>query len=431
MSIKRHKRMAVRATLAVLLLGLCAGNAAAADRILIQDRYIVVLNKPLGLKTPSVDQQASKLLSLVGGGDVIATYSTALRGFAVKMSATQAALMAALPGVKLVEQDRLMQIRGTQNGATWGLDRVDQRALPLNGSYSYPANAGQGVNVYVVDTGLNASHTEFAGRIGTGRNFAPNDDGSLGQALTDLGLNPAQLGVPLNAGALDLGTGLFEGPTDPNDTTDCNGHGTHVSGTSAGTTYGIAKKATIHSVRVLGCSGSGSNAGVIAGVDWVAANAQLPAVANMSLGGGDSDALDMAVQNAIDAGVTFVVAAGNSNADACSGSPNKLPAAITVGAATNADSRDTGYSNYGSCVDLFAPGTDITSSWIGSSSATNTISGTSMASPHVAGAAALVLGAHPSASPDDVADALLGDATLGVLSNVGSGSPNALLYVVH
>ncbi|TJY62895.1 S8 family peptidase [Sinimarinibacterium sp. CAU 1509] len=431
MSIKRRKRATIRAALAVLLLGLSAGNAAAAERILIQDRYIVVLNQPSGLIVPSLDTQIRSLVSMVGGGEVIATYGTALRGFAVKMSAAQAGLMAALPGVKLVEQDSLMQARGTQTGATWGLDRVDQRALPLNGSYSYPTNAGQGVNVYVVDTGLNASHTEFAGRIGNGRNFAPNDDGTLGQALTDFGLNPAQLGVPLNVGALDLGSGLFEGPTDPNDTTDCNGHGTHVSGTTAGTTYGVAKKAKIHSVRVLGCSGSGSNAGVIAGVDWVAANAQLPAVANMSLGGGDSAALDMAVQNAIDAGVTFVVAAGNSNADACSGSPNKLPAAITVGAATKADSRDTGYSNYGSCVDLFAPGTDITSSWIGSSSATNTISGTSMASPHVAGAAALVLSAHPSATPADVVDTLLGDATLGVLSNVGSGSPNTLLYVVH
>ncbi len=431
MSIKRYTRATIRAALAVLLLGLSAGNAVAADRILIQDRYIVVLNTPSGLFAPSLDRQIKSLVSLVGGGEVIATYGTALRGFAVKMSAPQAALMAALPGVKLVEQDSLMLARGTQSGATWGLDRVDQRALPLNGSYSYPSNAGQGVNVYVIDTGLNAAHTEFAGRVGNGRNFAPNDDGSLGQILTDLGIHPAQLGVPLNIGALDLGTGLFEGPTDPNDTTDCNGHGTHVSGTTAGTTYGIAKKATIHAVRVLGCSGSGSNAGVIAGVDWVAANAQLPAVANMSLGGGDSDALDLAVQNAIDAGVTFVVAAGNSNADACSGSPNKLPAAITVGASTSADSRDTGYSNYGSCVDLFAPGTDITSSWIGSSSATNTISGTSMASPHVAGAAALVLGATPSASPADVTDALLGDATLGALSNVGSGSPNALLYVVH
>lgn len=406
--------------------------AAAADRILIQDQYIVVLKKPTGLLAKTLDQQVRGLLSLIGGGDVLIQYEHALRGFSIRMTERQAALMARLPGVVLVEQDTLVSASATQSGATWGLDRVDQRSLPLNASYSYPNHRGQGVHVYVIDTGLNASHTEFSGRIGTGRNFAPNDDGLLGQVLTDLGLNPAQLGLPLNLAVVDiLGTHLFSGETDATDTTDCNGHGTHVAGTAVGTTYGVAKAATVHPVRVLGCSGSGSNSGVIAGVDWVAANATLPAVANMSLGGGDSEALDIAVQNAIDSGITFVVAAGNSNADACSGSPNKVADAITVGASTASDSRDTGYSNYGACVDLFAPGTSITSAWIDSSTDTNTISGTSMASPHVAGAAALVLGSSPGASPDDVADTLLGNASLGKLSSVGSGSPNALLYVAH
>ncbi len=178
---------------------------------------------------------------------------------------------------------------------------------------------------------------------------------------------------------------------------------------------------------MLGCNGSGSNSGVIAGIDWVTANAQLPAVANMSLGGGDSAALDTAVQNAIASGVTFAVAAGNDNANACSGSPNKVPEAITVGSTTNTDARSS-FSNFGACVDIFAPGSDITSAWYNGNTATSTISGTSMASPHVAGAAALVLGADPSASPDEVADAIVGNATLGQVTNPGSGSPNALLY---
>ncbi|MGH8444344.1 MAG: S8 family peptidase, partial [Solimonas sp.] len=301
----------------------------------------------------------------------------------------------------------IMTASGTQSSATWGIDRVDQTALPLDGLYHYPDQGGQGVNVYIIDTGLNAAHVEFTNRVVPGQNFAPNRGGLL-------------------CNLLGLGC-----QTDPANTTDCNGHGTHVTGTSAGTTYGIAKKATIHPVRVLGCNGSGSTSGVIAGVDWVAANRVLPAVANMSLGGGDSAALDDAVENAIAQGVTFVVAAGNDNANACSGSPNKVPAAITVGASTTADSRDTSYSNFGSCVDLFAPGTGITSAWYSSNTATNTISGTSMATPHVTGAIALLLGANPGLTPAQATDELLGDATLGVLSNVGSGSPNALLYVRH
>ncbi|MEQ1439370.1 S8 family peptidase [Fontimonas sp. SYSU GA230001] len=383
-----------------------AGQAAATQPI--QNQYIVTLAPP-AVAMPGaladVAQQAQGLLAQVGGGTVLATYTHALRGFSVRMSAVQADVLSRLPGVLAVEQDQWIRATAVQTGATWGLDRIDQRNLPLNGSYVYPDGAGLGVHVYVIDTGLNASHADFSGRVGAGRNFAPNTSGSLLCQLLGLGC-PAP---------------------DPANTSDCNGHGTHVAGTAAGTTWGVAKRATVHAVRVLGCNGSGTNSGVIAGIDWVAANAQLPAVANMSLGGGDSAALDQAVQNAIASGITFAVAAGNDNANACSGSPNKVPEAITVGATTNTDARAS-FSNYGACVDIFAPGNNITSAWYTSNTATNTISGTSMASPHVAGAAALVLGANPAASPAEVTDAIVGSATLGVLSSVGSGSPNALLY---
>ncbi|MFP5304368.1 MAG: S8 family serine peptidase [Gammaproteobacteria bacterium] len=402
------KGLISRLVLTFLSLGLWASAAHAAPAEPIRNQYIVVLEAPPAGSPEAALPLADLIQALlvpVGGGQVIAQYEHALLGFAVRMSAAQAAALARLPLVELVEQDQVMHAIATQNNATWGLDRIDQRNLPLNGTYVYPDQAGAGVHVYVIDTGLNGSHTEFTGRVGNGRNFASHGTGLL---CTLLGI-----GCPA---------------PDPNNTSDCNGHGTHVSGTAVGTTYGVAKQATVHPVRVLGCGGSGSTSGVISGVDWVAANAQLPAVANMSLGGGNSTALDQAVQNAIASGVTFAVAAGNSNADACSGSPNRVPEAITVGATTSSDARSS-FSNYGSCVDIFAPGSDITSAWHTSNSATNTISGTSMASPHVAGAAALVLGADPSASPDDVTDAIIGNATLGVLSNVGSGSPNALLYV--
>lgn len=395
--------------------GAAPGEAASFVRQPIANQYIVTLKK-----TAQVDSQfkaqsrapvadlAQDLLVQVGGGTVLQRYQNALRGFTVRLSAAQAEALAKLPLVAAVEQDQRIFAVATQSGATWGLDRIDQENLPLNSTYSYPDQGGQGVHVYIIDTGLNAAHSEFTGRVATGRNFAPNTNGSI--LCTLLGI-----GCPT--------------PVATN-TTDCNGHGTHVAGTAVGTVYGVAKKATVHPVRVLGCNGSGSNSGVIAGVDWVAANRILPAVANMSLGGGDSAALDTAVQGAIAAGVSFAVAAGNDNANACSGSPNKVPAAITVGATTNTDARAS-YSNFGTCLDLFAPGSNITSALYSNNTGTQVLSGTSMASPHVAGAAALVLGANPSLTPAQVTDELLSEVSLGKLSSIGTGSPNALLYVVH
>lgn len=396
-------------TVAAAAVGFAAFVSVPAQAQPISNQYIVVLETPqLGSAQSrlGVGELVQSLLTQVGGGQVLAEYRHALLGFTARMTPVQAAALARLPLVKLVEQDQIVTATATQTGATWGLDRIDQHNLPLSNTYIYPDQSGQGVNVYIVDTGLNATHQDFAGRVGTGRNFAPNTNGSILCTLLGLGC-PTPVATNTN---------------------DCNGHGTHVAGSAAGTTYGVAKRATVIPVRVLGCNGSGSNSGVIAGVDWVAANRVLPAVANMSLGGGNSDALDQAVKNAIAQGVTFVVAAGNDNANACTGSPNRVPEAITVGATTRTDARSS-FSNFGACVDVFAPGTDITSAWYTSNTATSTISGTSMASPHVAGAAALVLGANNGLSPSAVTDAILGNATLGVVSNPGSGSPNALLYV--
>lgn len=405
MQITRLMRPLFQLVFTICALTVSAGaSAAPLLKQLIGNQYIVVLDDAV-TRNQLLNGFVPSLLTQVGGGQVLQVYEHALRGFVVRMTPLQAEALAKLPLVKLVEQDQIVSASATQAGATWGLDRIDQRNLPLSGTYTYANQAGQGVHVYVIDTGLNAAHTEFTGRVGTGRNFAPNSSGSL---LCQL-----------------LGTGC-PAPVATN-TTDCNGHGTHVSGTAVGTVYGVAKKATVHPVRVLGCNGSGANSGVIAGVDWVTANALKPAVANMSLGGGDSAALDTAVNNAINSGVTFVVAAGNDNANACTGSPNKVPAAITVGATTKTDARAS-YSNFGACLDVFAPGSGITSAWYTSNTATNTIDGTSMASPHVAGAAALVLGSSPTATPAQVTDALIGSTTLGVVTGAGTGSPNTLLY---
>ena len=314
------------------------------------------------------------------------TYTHAIKGFAAAMSDAAAAALARNPQVAYVEQDQVMEAVTTEANATWGLDRIAQRALPLNGSYSYTPT-GAGVTAYIIDTGIRFDHVEFGGRAVTG----------------------------------------VDEVTAGGNAADCNGHGTHVSGTVGGATYGVAKGVRLVAVRVLDCSGSGSTSGVIAGIDWVTANHATPAVANMSLGGGASSALDDAVRRSISAGVTYAIAAGNSSADACGSSPSRVTEAITVGATTSTDARAS-YSNFGTCLDVFAPGSSITSAWYTSSTATNTISGTSMATPHVTGTAALYLQTNPSAAPSAVASAIVTSATTGVVASAGTGSPNRLLY---
>ena len=360
------------------------GQVVAASGTPIAGSYVVQLKDTGAL--PAAVTSAARTLASRYSGTVSYTYTAALRGFAVKLSAEQAAKLAADPAVATVTQDAVATINATQSPATWGLDRIDQRNLPLNNAYTYSTTASN-VRAYVIDTGILTSHTDFGGRA------------SIGTDTVGDGRN----GV------------------------DCNGHGTHVAGTVGGSTYGVAKEVRLVAVRVLNCAGSGSNAGVIAGVDWVTANAVKPAVANMSLGGGAYAPLDTAVTNASNSGVSFAVAAGNSNANACNYSPSRAAAAITVGATTNTDARAS-FSNYGTCLDIFAPGQNITSDWYTSTTATNTISGTSMASPHVAGAAALYLSANPAASAATVRNALVAAATPNVVSNPGTGSPNLLLY---
>jgi subtilisin family serine protease len=368
-----------------LVTSVCAIAPGAANaQEPIPGQYIVVLKD--GTSTTTAVKSRERARS--HGGDVQHVYSQVLKGYSAKLDNQALAAVKADPNVAYVEQDRVVKLDTTQTGATWGLDRIDQRNLPLNGTYNYD-QTGAGVTAYIIDTGIHVTHNEFGGRAVSGYDFVDNDSNA----------------------------------------DDCNGHGTHVSGTVGGSTYGVAKGVRLVAVRVLNCSGSGTNTGVIAGINWVATQhaAGAPAVANMSLGGGASSAVDTAVNNAVADGVTFAVAAGNDNGNACSGSPSRVPSAITVGATTNTDARAS-YSNYGSCLDIFAPGSSITSSWYSSNTATNTISGTSMATPHVTGAAALYLQANPSALPATVSGALVANATAGVVANPGSGSPNRLLY---
>ena len=351
----------------------------------IAGSYIVVF-KNQAAQHAQVRSQADAL-TRSHGGQVKHYYDAALKGYAAAMSASQAARIASDPAVAYVEQDSIMTVGDTEVGPPYGLDRIDQRHLPLDNSYTYSTTASN-VTVYVIDTGIRTTHVDFGGRASVGVDEV--GDGQNGQ--------------------------------------DCNGHGTHVAGTVGGSEYGVAKGVHLVAVRVFSCGGSAPTSQVIAGVNWVTANAVKPAVANMSLGGGFSTAMNTAVQNSIAAGITYVLAAGNSDADACGFSPASTPDAITVGATNPTTDARASYSNFGRCLDIFAPGSFITSDWDTSDTATNTISGTSMAAPHVAGVAALYLATHPTASPAAVRSLLVTTATRHVVTDPGTGSPNLLLY---
>lgn len=343
---------------------------------LVANEYIVVLQDGADIGDGARRAEAR-------GGEVVAQWARALRGYAVRGGPSLIVELRADPDVKYVEQVQEYSTTTEQPSATWGLDRIDQRGRTLSGTYVYNYT-GAGVTAYIIDTGIRTSHNEFGIRA-------------------------------------EWGTNTAGGPND-----DCNGHGTHVAGTVGGATYGVAKGVRLVAVKVLNCSGSGSTTGVVSGIEWVVSKGKgTLAVANMSLGGGESPSIDNAVNTAVSEGIVFAVAAGNSNADACSYSPAGAANAITVGATTSTDARAS-YSNFGTCVDIFAPGSLITSAWKNGNSATKTISGTSMASPHVAGVAALYRQAGVSAA--NVAAELTKNATSGAVSNPGSGSPNRLLY---
>ncbi|MFJ3633048.1 S8 family peptidase [Streptomyces sp. NPDC090112] len=401
MSVMRHTRRrlaGISATaVAALALGAAAALPASADSGAqgvienagaagtISGSYIVTLKDSAARSTADSGKAVAKRY----GAQIDRTYSAALNGYSVKVSEAQAKKLAADPAVSSVVQDRVFTVDATQpNPPSWGLDRIDQRALPLNQSYTYPDKAGEGVTAYIIDTGVRITHQDFGGRASYGFDAIDND-------------NTAQ---------------------------DGHGHGTHVAGTVAGNAYGVAKKARIVGVRVLDNNGSGTTAQVVAGIDWVTRNAVKPAVANMSLGGSADSALDTAVRNSIASGITYGLAAGNESTNASTKSPARVAEGITVGATTNTDAKAS-YSNYGAVLDIFAPGSSITSAWATGDTATNTISGTSMATPHVVGAAALYLSQNTSSTPAQVRDALVAAATPNVVTSPGTGSPNLLLNV--
>ena len=397
-----------------LYLPVVVGGTAVQAGDAIPGQYIVVLKEREARAAAGLMETEAAVadrLAATYGGQVLYVYDAALSGFAIRLPDEAAAMLASDANVAYVEQDRVVSVptplsseigqdagaaegdlsaaatdATTQTNPVWGLDRIDQRYLPLNSKYVYSTTTSS-VHAYIIDTGILNTHTQFTGRIGNGYTAVIDGNGSV----------------------------------------DCNGHGTHVAGTVGGSTYGVAKQVTLHPVRVLNCAGSGSNAGVIAGINWVTANNVKPAVANMSLGGGYSFAVNSAVDKSIKAGVVYVLAAGNSDANACYYSPASTANAITVGATDNTDTRAS-FSNWGTCVDIFAPGVGIKSAWYTGPSDTNTIDGTSMASPHVAGVVALYLKGKPTATPAQVAAWLTANATPGVVLSGGLGSPNLFLY---
>ena len=370
--------------LPLALIGLLAHTTHSASPA--QVTYLIKFNTPVTdrlLNSINFNQQFQGKIKFI--------YQHAFQGVAVQIPQNVeqefVRILKLNPTVSLIEKDQVFKSNATtQTNATWGLDRSDQRNLPLNSTYNADGNA-QGVPVYVVDTGVLASHQDFTGRVKAG----------------------------------------YTAVSDGNGTTDCNGHGTHVAGTIAGTKYGIAKSASIIPVRVLDCNGSGTTSTVIAGLDWVASQNPKNAVVNLSLGGGTSTALDDAINRVVNKDIVVVVAAGNNNADACNYSPSRVPAAITVGATTNQDQR-ANYSNYGKCLDVFAPGSNITSDWYSSNTATATASGTSMASPHVAGLAAILRAIYTGENVPQITNRILNKATTNKVTDSQTGSPNRLLY---
>lgn len=372
-------RLALVALVGCALLPAVAAPAAAAGSA-TESTYLVSF-------APGTSPQTGAAAVRAGGGQVDRVLEHVFSGNVVRMSRAQAAALAGNPRVSRVEPDQVVHADGTQNPAPWGLDRIDQRALPLNGSFT-SASTGVGVTAYVVDSGIRADHVDFEGRVSPGFNVV----------------------------------------NDLNGTSDCNGHGTHVAGTIGGHTYGVAKAVQLVPVRVLDCQGAGTTSGIVAALDWIIAQHQpgAPAVANLSLGGDASTALDNAVQATIADGVTVVVAAGNSSADACSTSPSRVPAALTVGATDSTDARAS-FSDFGSCLDLFAPGVAITSDSNTSPYATAVKSGTSMAAPYVSGAAADLLQVDPVLSPEALAEQLRSTAS-SVVTSAGTGSPNLLVW---
>jgi subtilisin family serine protease len=370
----------VLALLAVLIL-----PAAASAAPSVKDRYIVVLKDSADSHAVAADHARR-----YGVQDRV-VYGSAIEGYAGKVPPGKLDALRSDPRVEYVEPDGVVHTTTSQSGATWGLDRIDQRALPLSNSFTY-FNTGAGVTAYIIDTGMRFTHDEFGGRATSGYDA-------------------------VDGGSAD----------------DCNGHGTHVAGTVGGSTYGVAKGVSLVAVRVLNCSGSGTWSGVIAGIDWVTANHAGPAVANMSLGGGASSSVDTAVRNSIASGVSYAIAAGNGNAggkgqNACNYSPARVAEAMTIGATDRTDTKPR-WSNYGSCVDLFAPGVSITSGWYTSNTATNTISGTSMATPHVAGVAAQYLQSNPGATPLTVRNSLFNNATANMVKS--SSTTNARLLFTN